>query len=469
MNYLFLCAAALIGSPPASGGSLFQPGGASDFFGGAVVGMGDIDNDGVDDLAVSDPLHKPGELAKSSRRFGGAGKVWVVSGRDNSVLASVEGLARGDVFGAELLAPGDLDGDGVPDLIINAPRFDPTDWKGSNERPSGEAERPGYVLAYSIGKNETIFKIETTYGFYHTMWHGAHPAPSIALVGDFNGDEIPELAIGLPHADSDKLEHAGAVRLHNGKTGQLIGALYGTQSHEHLGVRVAPIDDLDGDHLGEILTLGGRSRCDSAVAEFETSSYAMAISSRSMKPVLTIAQDPEARFGRSICGMDDTNRDGYPDIAISTWNDQDFPVSRYSGFDGSLLGKWPRRTGNYPIDIFPVGDLDQDGVCDLGFSAFDRIITPKPRLAVVASGRGDSIIREFLHPDGPLTNASDETSPLNPSVSYSVSKWNASRVATELLIGTPTFRGDESCNGVVFRIDVATSKVLSTLRKSDLE
>jgi hypothetical protein len=78
-----------------------------DHFGQAVVGTGDLDGDGTPDFAVGAP-------AKAS-----AGYVQVISGKTFAVLCELRGDRERDEFGTSLAA-GDLDGDGVAELLVGA-------------------------------------------------------------------------------------------------------------------------------------------------------------------------------------------------------------------------------------------------------------------------------------------------------------------------------------------------------------
>lgn len=73
----------------------------------------DLDGDGIDDAFVTAPLASFGDPAL------GLGEVYVHSGADGSLLAVFLGL-EGDTFGVGYSLPGDLNGDGVPDLVVSA-------------------------------------------------------------------------------------------------------------------------------------------------------------------------------------------------------------------------------------------------------------------------------------------------------------------------------------------------------------
>jgi hypothetical protein len=100
---------------------------AGDGVGEYVWGLGDINGDGIDDMAIG----APGVA-------GSAGAVYVVYGQaadfpalvdlaalDGSNGFRIDGLAGGDRLGSFVSRVGDLNGDGIQDLVISAPQSDP--------------------------------------------------------------------------------------------------------------------------------------------------------------------------------------------------------------------------------------------------------------------------------------------------------------------------------------------------------
>ena len=183
-----------------------------DLFGFALA-AGDFDNDGMDDLAI-------GAAGEDVNGVSTAGAVNILYGTPFGLSATGNQLVTQssighvpqafDYFGWALAA-GDFDGDGYADLAISAP----------NETVSGVNEagavhvmwgaRSGLSLAGSALLHQNVAaSFDQAEEF---DWFGRTLA-----AGDFNGNNVDDLAIGIPYEDIGAISNAGAVQVFYGST-----------------------------------------------------------------------------------------------------------------------------------------------------------------------------------------------------------------------------------------------------------
>src|SRR5215831_18791691 len=91
------------------------------FFGFSVAGIGDINHDGVPDILVGVPHHSNFPADRIN-----CGEAFVFSGADHSILFTINdpNEEEGNRFGYAVAGLGDVNGDGVPDMIIGVPKED---------------------------------------------------------------------------------------------------------------------------------------------------------------------------------------------------------------------------------------------------------------------------------------------------------------------------------------------------------
>lgn len=229
-----------------------------DQFGAALVGLGDLDGDGVDDLAVG----QPGDDDAGSER----GAVWILFLRSDGSVRSTVKIGEGQggfagrsmdlgLFGAGLAVLPDLDGNGTPELAIGEPG-------PVNTFPI----REGIVWICFLNPDGTVLQEQAigsgAGGFGGALDVGDSFGNAIASLGDLDGDGTLEVAIGAP-GDDDGLSAAGAVWIvslnadgsvareqkisstSGGLTGSLPGAGF-------FGTAVAALGDLSGDGISEL-------------------------------------------------------------------------------------------------------------------------------------------------------------------------------------------------------------------------
>ena len=180
----------------------------TDRFGISVAGIGDLDNDGVEDLAVGADLDDTGGTSR--------GAVYVLlmnsdgTVKSNQKIADNTGgfsvtLTNGDQFGFSVAGIGDLDNDGVEDLAVGA-LLDGT---------GGAGREAVYVLLMnSNGTVKSNQKIaDNTGGFSVTLTNSDQFGTSIASLGDLDNDGVEDLAVGATGDDTGGTDRGAAYVL----------------------------------------------------------------------------------------------------------------------------------------------------------------------------------------------------------------------------------------------------------------
>ncbi len=312
--------------------------------GSAILGAGDLNGDGVPDIAVGAPND---DFA--------IGTAFVYSGAKGSTLYQVFPLELRGFFGGALASAGDLDGDGVPDLIVGAPF---TSRK--------EAYGVGSVLVFSGATGKLLFNFVGEEGGTYMGW-------SVAGVGDIDQDGVPDLAIGTPFASVGNVIGVGRVDIRSGATGDLLYQIEGQQSGDFLGWAVASIGDLDGDGIPDLL-LGAPN---SSPAGLSLAGSVEVRSGRTGSLLYRInGEEPAAYLGRSLAAVGDLDGDGFDDFAVGApaASAQGLPESGsafvFSGATGALIYRFD---GAAAFDEFGAavagGDIDGDGVPDIAIGS----------------------------------------------------------------------------------------------------
>ena len=228
-----------------------------DQFGGAVANIGDLDNDGVTDLAVGASRDDDGGSDK--------GAVWILfmntdgSVKSHQKISSDEGGFDGNLdsdvlFGSAVTGVGDLDGDGSPDLAVGAPL----------DNDGGTDQGAVWILFLDDnGRVNREQKISTRDGnFEGDLNDGDRFGSALARIGDLDDNGTGELAVGAPR-DDDGGNDRGAVWLLSvdddgtvdaeaklsSREGNFDGSL---NDNDRFGSAVAGIGNLDGDGAEDI-------------------------------------------------------------------------------------------------------------------------------------------------------------------------------------------------------------------------
>ena len=308
----------------ALGRDAFRISGAADFdrAGASVAGAGDVNGDGLADVVVGAP------------DGGSAGAAYVVFGQRTAVnvdLAAlgasgfrIDGASDLDQAGTAVAGAGDVNGDGLADILIGAPS---TDENGTN---SGSA----YVV---FGRQATTTVNLAALGTRGFRMNGAQTfdaaGKALASAGDVNLDGRPDILVGAPFADNRGRAESGSVYVVFGQEGTAdieLGALGrggfridGAASSHGAGESIAPAGDLNEDRRPDILVgvsgaaNNGRAASGSAYVVFgpqAPSNVDLATLGGSGFRIDGATANDGA--GGSVAGAGDLNGDGFTDVLV---------------------------------------------------------------------------------------------------------------------------------------------------------
>lgn len=362
-----------------------------DSFGWSVASLGDLDGDGVTDLAVG----------ARSDGTGSRGAVYVQFMNSNGTVKSRVKIASGtnggptladyDHFGGSVASLGDLDGDGVIDLAVGAYR---DDTGGSNR---------GAVHVLLMNANGTVkssLKIASDTNGGPTLADGDFFGNSVASLGDLDGDGVNDLAVGAYGDDTGSFQR-GAVHVFflnaNGSVKSTTKIANDTNGGPTLGATglfgtsVTSLGDLDGDGVTDLAVgayrdaTGGSGRGVVYVlnlnADGTVNNSTKISSGTNGGPTLANGD----YFGWSVASLGDLDGDGVTDLAVGARGS----AGTFAGAvhvlllnaDGTVKSnlKLASATNGAPTlaagdafggSVTSLGDLDGDGLIELAVGSF---------------------------------------------------------------------------------------------------
>ncbi|WP_193215014.1 integrin alpha [Luteolibacter marinus] len=329
--------------------------------GSNFAATGDLNDDGVPDLAVADPYYRGGGTKL------GSGIVHLVSGVDGSTLRSLGGLPDEARYFGFSLASLNADGDGVPDLAVGAP---------------GQNGGNGAVLVYS-GADGSL--ISTGTGGLQSQYGTA-----LANAGDQDGDGLDDLFVGAPLADSFR----GQVVVQSGKTGAPVRHVPSSTAFASFGASVIAVPDLDGDGRPDLAasTPGYRS------ASGTVGKVTLFGSTDDGVIAEATGSGSYTRLGESLSITRDADGDGRPDLMAGSLSGGVAKV--LSGADLSVIDDLS-VSGLPPYKAVHVGgslDYDGDGMQDwlVGSPALNTAVSPAAGGIRIISGADHSTLFERL-------------------------------------------------------------------------
>jgi hypothetical protein len=281
----------------------------------------------------------------------------------------ITGIAAGDDFGRSVAGAGDVNGDGIDDILIGA---------------RGAFAGSGAVYLVYGNRTNTPTSVAELNGLNGTSFIAPGAAglgSSVAGAGDINGDGFADLIFGAPDSDNDRgrvyvvFGRAAAFTAQvdlatlNGSNGfRINGAAAGREA----GAVVSGAGDVDADGFADLLI--GSPGGDGAVALIFGRAGAVAatidLASLAQGQGLIIEASAAGEgTGSVVAGMGDINGDGFDDVA--------FGAPNANGGDGR-------------VDVLYGRDFR--GVLDLVGSAGDDQLTAPTLNQSVLGGLGDDLL-----------------------------------------------------------------------------
>lgn len=413
----------------------YESGQANMNLGISVSFAGDVNGDGYGDVIAGASLYFDGTST--------VGAAYVFHGSSTGITATgmelIPGAVNASYFGWSVCCAGDVNGDGLADVLVGAPGLFTTQ-PGSAHVFLGSASGISTTPAW------------TTDGVQASARFGY----DVHTAGDVNGDGFSDVLVGAPWRQNGGLTDEGHARLFLGSADGLQaagGQLDVAQNAAQFGAALASAGDVNADGYADLL-IGAPLYDNGQTDEGRAMLYLGSASGYPTTPSWTGESDQAgARYGTSVGSAGDVNGDGYSDFLIGAplYDDGETDEGRvyqYSGtatvpsttaawlFNGDQAGAECGRV------VGPAGDVNGDGYSDalIGVPMWSGTFSNEGR-ALVFHGSSSGLV---LAPAWDITGGAASRQ-LGTSLS-SAGDTNGDGYS-DVVVGIPTYSNGQSGEG----------------------
>jgi len=373
-----ICAVSLVTTARATTVLDPDPEPSTTLFGYAVASLGDVNGDSVPDYAVGAP-YQDGDFVSTATGFGlpqNVGKVFVIDGATSATLSEmtdpefdlIQDQHFGGQLGWSLSVSGDINGDGIADVIAGVPHHI------SHPNTLGAEINAGKALVFSGKDGSLLFALsdpeEQEDGLFGT---------AVAALGDVDSDGVADFAVGVPGHDvggEEGIANVGTVYIYSGKTGGVIRTLDdpprgGEEAGAAFGSALANAGDVNSDGVSDIVVgAPGEGR----VHVFNGKTGAL------LYTIVGPETELLTSFGAAVASGQDFNKDRKPDIVVGAplQSGSRGSVYIYNGTDGTLIRRLKSPASQpfaqFGASVYAAPDLTGDRRADIIVGAPGQIV-----------------------------------------------------------------------------------------------